>query len=153
MEHASCLRIIEIMGSFDQLKLPTVTCAEAFFRRVMAIEWHYRELVKDGSRGSVAARPSVSGSASLTTGEFDFFKGGGKTQCSLLVVPALISYMSDEMKMEAAITRASRKKTEERLMASTGMTSGQLAGVIQLAADGAKDGEGAARRGRRRGKN
>ena len=39
----------------------------------MAIEWQYREKIKDRSRGSISASSTVAGSAPLTSDEFDLF--------------------------------------------------------------------------------
>ena len=150
-EHGSCLWIIELMGSYDQFDLPNCASCEALFRRVMAIEWQYRERVKDGSRGSVSASPTVSGSAPLTADEFDLFEGAGKVQATLLVAPQLIAYISEETKKEADITKASRKAREERLMARTGLSATDVGKLLaDEAAKGATGMEGQEQGPRRR---
>ena len=158
-EHASCLWIIELMGSHDQLDLPNVVSAEALFRRIMAIEWQYREKVREGSRGSVASTPTVSGAPPMTADEFDLFEGAGKTCVTLMVAPALIAYISEESRKEADIAKSARKAREERMMSRSGVsaqTIGQIVAGAGAAADGgqasgAPEG-GQSRRAARRGK-
>ena len=96
----------------------------------MAIEWQYREPVKDGSRSNVASSPSVAGAAPLTADEFDLFEGAGKVASTLLAAPQLISYISEETKKEVDITKASRKAREEKLMARTGMSATDVSKII-----------------------
>ena len=135
-EHGSCLWIVELMGSHDQFDLPNCVSAEALIRRVMAIEWQYRERVKDGSRGTVSSSPTVSGSAPLTADEFDLFEGAGKVAATLMVAPQLIAYISEETKKEADITKASRKAREEKLMANTGMSAMDVSKIVANVAAG-----------------
>ena len=52
--------------------------------------------------------------------------------------------------VEADITKASRKAREERLMATTGLSSTEVAAMINKAADGAQ-GDSQEGKGRRRG--
>ena len=152
-EHGSCLWIVELMGSHDQFDLPNCVSAEALIRRIMAIEWQYRERVKDGSRGTVSSSPSISGSAPLTADEFDLFEGAGKVAATLMVAPQLIAYISEETKKEADITEASRKAREEKLMASMGMYAMDVTKIIANEAakgDGGADGADGNRRPRNR---
>ena len=144
--------IIKLMGSHDHFDLPNCVSAEALFRRVMAIEWQYCERVKDGSRSNVASTPSVAGAAPLTADEFDLFEGAGKVASTLLVAPQLISYISEETKNEADITKAFRKAREEKLMARTGMSATDVRNIIANAAAQGTDGaDGSGKGGRRRG--
>ena len=124
---------------------------------MIAIEWQYRERVKDHTRASsVQSSPTVSGSAPLTADELDLFEGAGRVASTLMVCPALIRYISEESKKEADITKASRKAREERLMARTGLSATDVTKVIADEAakgDGETEGAGGARRrGARRGK-
>ena len=112
--------MIELSGSYGQLDLPNINGVEALFRRVMAIEWQYREKVKDKSRGSIAASSTVAGSAPLTSDEFDLFEGGGRTNMPLMVDPKLVAYIADEMTKESDVSKSSRKAQEDKLMAATG---------------------------------
>ena len=122
----------------------------------MAIEWQYREKVKDKLRGSIAASSTVAGSAPLTSDEFDFFEGGGRTNMSLMVDPKLVEYIADEMKKESDVSKSSRKAREEKLMAATGLSAEVVVGLVRKQAGGGEGGntggaEGrASRRARRR---
>ena len=135
-EHASALHIIELFACYDQVDLTNLNGIEALFRRVMAIEWQYREKIKDRARGSVSASGSVSGSAPLTSDEYDLFEGAGKTNMSLMVAPALVQYIADEMKRDSDVTRTARKAREEKLMAATGLSVDDIMGLIGKAGKG-----------------
>ena len=108
-EHYSCCWILELMGSFDQLDLPNIAAVEAVARRLQAIEWQYRERVRETSRSHVVASVGVAGVPALTTGEVDLFEGAATTNATLMVCPLLIRYVSDESKTEADVSKAARK--------------------------------------------
>ena len=140
------------MGSFDQLDLPNIAAAEAVARRLQAIEWQYRERVRETSRSHVVASVGVAGAPALTTSEVDLFEGAAKTNATLMVCPLLIRYVSDESKTEAAVSKAGRKAREERFLAHTGLSD--ISQVAVASGGGHADGGGeSGKAGRRRGKN
>ena len=155
-EYASCLWMFKLSGSHDKLDLPNINGVEALFRRVMAIEWQYREKMKDKSRGSISASSTVAGSAPRTSGEFDFFEGGGRTNMSLMVDPKLVEYIAYAMQKESDVSKSSRKAREEKSMAATGLSVEEVVGLIGKQAGGGEDGNAggtearASRRARRR---
>ena len=148
-EHGSCLWVTELMGTNDQFDLPNCASCEALFRRVMAIEWQYRERVKDGSRGTVAASPSVSGSVPMTADEFDLFEGQGRVASSFLVAPSLVAYIAEETEKEADISKAARKAREEKLMSQTSTITQSAARTAQPPGPDDKGAGKGGRRGRR----
>ena len=147
--HYSCCWILELMGSFDQLDLPNIAAAEAVARRLQAIEWQYRERVRETSCSHVVASVDVAGAPALTTSEVDLIEGAAKTDATLMVCPLLIRYVSDESKTEADVSKAEYKASEERLLAHTGLSD--ISQVAVALGGGHADGGGEA--GRRRGKN
>ena len=110
-EHYSC----------DQLDLPDIPAAEALTRRIQAIEWQYRERVRETLRTSIDSSVSIAGAAALTSSEVDLLEGTLKVNATLMVCPELIKYVVEESKSEADVSKASWKAREERLFAHTGI--------------------------------
>ena len=164
VEHSNCCWLLELGGSFDQLDLPNIAMCEAAARRLQAIEWQYRERVREGARGHVSASSSLSGAVAMSADEFDLFEGGDEVNVTLCAAPALIRFVADESKKEADVSKAGRTAREEKLMAQTDMSfddmvaqvlgksggGGGGAGSGDAAADGTGGGGGGRRRRRRR---
>ena len=68
----------------------------------------------------------MAGAPALTADEFDLFEGGDKVNKTLCVCPLLISYVADESKKEADVSKAARKAREEKFMAATGMNINEI---------------------------
>ena len=142
------------MCSFDQLDVPNISAAEAVVRRLQAIEWQYRERVRETSRSQVVASAGVAGAPALTSSEMDLFEGSAKVNATLMVSPQLIKYIAEESKSEADVSKASRKAREERLLAQSGFqdAAALASAVTGGGGDNGGDDTGKGGGGRRRGK-
>ena len=76
----------------------------------------------------------MAGAPALTADEFDLFEGGDK------VSPLLISYVANESKKEADVSKAARKAREEKFMAATGMNINEIVSQELVRGDPASGG-------------
>ena len=89
-----------IAGAYDQLDLCDSAIIETIARRARFTELQYRELAREGLRGpglDMGAAPSLAGSSVLGGEEADLFDGVGKVAGGVMVAPAIVEFVGEEL--------------------------------------------------------
>ena len=110
--HETLCKIADLMGTFDQLDMSNLACAEYLFRRLQVLEYYYDE--RDVDAGSANAR--------LPMDEMRAFVGGGRP--TSMVAPNLVDHVSKELERVSGIKKNARKLREEAAAAKRGAGKG-----------------------------
>ena len=118
-EHGQCCRYLEVAGAFDQLDLPNIAMIELVSRRLQTIEFQYRERIRRAESSMVfgaGVSPTVAGSVAMSAEEADLFDGAERVHLTLCCAPALVKYVTSQLKDESMIAKEARKAREEQQM-------------------------------------
>ena len=118
-EHDCLTKILDKMGRYDGLDISNLACAEIAFRRLQLIEYYYSDRGPGGGKGASKGDKSKKDvDDGIYKMESSIFSGSHKEFGDTMVAPALMEYVSKEIKTEAAVMKQVRKAREERASAA-----------------------------------
>ena len=109
-QHRQATNFVLFLAEIDQYDVCNSMSAEAAFRDMQTIEYSYQDKMRDlessGGRGGQAGR--------LSTGEQSMFAGSSRLSQSLMVCPALLEQVKQEVDKEGGLFKNLVKAREAR---------------------------------------
>ena len=106
--HWQSSNFLKCLGETDQCDLLNLVAAEAAFRELQTIEYSYLDKLKDLEGGG------SSGSGRLTSEEQALFAGTSRMATSLMICPALLDQVKQEVDREGGLLKNLAKSREAR---------------------------------------
>ena len=135
-QHELAMKVLELMGTYDQLDLGNCAGLERLLREAQLTEWHFEEKRRaaEGSRaGGTGSTPDEAGgeqggkkgnnkkkgigAAGPSSEEVAMWTGATKDNQNVMVCPALLRYVSKEAETQVNLLKSVRKAREERALA------------------------------------
>ena len=132
-QHELTMKVLELMGTYDQLDLGNCAGLERLMREAKLAEWHFEEKRRalSGGRAGGADGGAGDGEAEGKKGKKKKgFAGGGPTEEEtalstgatkdnqhVMVCPALLKFISKEAESQVMVLKSVRKAREERALA------------------------------------
>eukprot|EP00959_Pyramimonas_sp_CCMP1952_P269696 5638374-Pyramimonas_sp.AAC.1 len=105
-QHEMNCRLLETGSCYDQVNCSELAAFELICRQIQLIEErHYED--------AVSAQASIT-SERLLAAEADHYMGASASKGNLCIAPALIEFIAEQLKAEAAIAKERRDAREER---------------------------------------
>ena len=102
LEHEFCSRVLQLAVQYDQLNVSELACMELICRKLQMAEYRHRERVLGLANGDELLEDQ------------HLYMGTGETRGMLMIAPALLSHVTEELHKEAAVLKERRKLREER---------------------------------------
>ena len=118
--HESLCRVIETALCHDQLIICELASYEFLARQLQLVEERFFEerarRTQPAPKAKGQAKDAAAAAAADATSEIGHFLGTGETMGNLCICPALMDWIADQMKSEAAVAKERRKAREERAL-------------------------------------
>ena len=102
-EHENLSKIVETLGTVDQLDLYNLAGVEIAYRKLQLIEYYWDERRQEQQQAN----------AKMPLDEVQAFLGGGRA--ASMVCPELLDHVSKELERVAGIKKNARKLREEQV--------------------------------------
>ena len=132
-QHELTMKVLELMGTYDQLDLGNSAGLERLLRKAQLTEWHFEERRRALVGGAAGGADGGAGEAGGGEGkknkkwgqrytvpsseEAALWTGATKDNQHVMVCPALLKYVSKEAESQVLELKATRKAREERALA------------------------------------
>jgi hypothetical protein len=117
-EHASLCEIVRLAGQYDQVHLTNLVSVEAAFRRLVTIEFVHMDRVRESLTAKGAGpgknQKKQQGPGSRLSLEEEAVFTGLVRGDSLMLPPALMSFVKEKVKADAELAKALRQSRAER---------------------------------------
>ena len=108
LEHFSLLTNIKTAAQIDQIDVHNSATMESMFRRVQTIEYGWAERIRERESNTQGS------SARLSLEEQTVFTGMSRAASNLMICPALLDYVKNEIERDAKFQKPLRTAREER---------------------------------------